>query len=141
MLTFSLVVINSTILLSLGLLHFYWAFGGQWGFEDALPTNKEGERILNPKMIDSVIVGFGLLIFGIYLLIYGGILSLYLPEWVFDYGIWFVSAIFLVRAIGDFRYVGFFKKIKETDFAARDLKYYSPLCLWLSLSNMYLVMA
>jgi len=38
-------------------------------------------------------------------------------------------SIFLLRAIGDFNYVGFFKKIKDTNFGKMDSKYYSPLCL------------
>jgi hypothetical protein len=34
-----------------------------------------------------------------------------------------------LRAIGDFNYVGFFKKIKHTKFGKNDTKYFSPLCL------------
>jgi len=46
---------------------------------------------------------------------------------------WAIPAIFLLRALGDFRYVGFFKKVKTTPFAKADTKFFSPLCLMLGL--------
>ncbi len=42
---------------------------------------------------------------------------------------WLIASIFIIRAIGEFNYVGFFKKIKYTQFGRNDTKYYSPLCL------------
>lgn len=140
MLITSLANINAIILSSLSLIHFYWALGGQWGFAAALPANEQGKRILNPKKIDSTIVATGLLAFTIYILIYRGFIEFHLLAWVHNYGIWLVSTIFLLRAIGDFKYVGFFKKIKNTDFAGRDTKFYSPLCLWLSTSSIFMGM-
>nr|WP_254844256.1 DUF3995 domain-containing protein [Leptospira santarosai] len=44
-----------------------------------------------------------------------------------------LSAMFLFRAIGDFRLVGFFKKIRGTKFAKNDTAFFSPLCLLLSI--------
>lgn len=41
--------------------------------------------------------------------------------------------VFLLRAIGKGKYVGFFKKIKHTRFAKQDTAFYSPLCVWISL--------
>jgi hypothetical protein len=42
---------------------------------------------------------------------------------------WIIPAIFLIRAIGDFKYVGFTKKVKSSTFAELDTKFFSPLCL------------
>ncbi len=131
-------IINAFILAFLSGIHFYWASGGQWGLAGVLPTDKKGKQMLNPKTIDSIIVATGLLGFTIYLLIYTELIDFYLPSWIFDYGIWFIIAIFLLRTIGDFRYIGFFKKVKGTDFARKDTIYYSPLCLWLGLSSLVL---
>jgi hypothetical protein len=36
------------------------------------------------------------------------------------------------RAIGEFKYVGFFKRVRGSRFARRDTLLYSPLCLWLA---------
>ena len=38
----------------------------------------------------------------------------------------------LMRAIGDFRYVGFFKRVRGSRFARMDTTLYSPLCLALA---------
>jgi hypothetical protein len=47
-------------------------------------------------------------------------------------GIWFVAGIFLLRAIGDFHYIGFFKQVRDSRFARLDTLVYSPLCLLLA---------
>jgi hypothetical protein len=44
------------------------------------------------------------------------------------------AAVFFARTVGDFKYVGLFKKIKGTHFSKYDTWFYSPLCLFLSLS-------
>jgi hypothetical protein len=38
----------------------------------------------------------------------------------------------LARAVGEFKYVGFFKRVHGTKFARLDTLLYSPLCLILS---------
>ncbi len=131
--TQTLVIIECSILLLLSLLHFYWALGGKWAFADALPTNEEGKRILNPTKIDSILVGVGLLLFAIFYLAKTAIFIFLLPNWVAHYFGWVIAAIFFLRSVGDFKYVGFFKKIHHTPFAKNDNKYYSPLCLFISL--------
>lgn len=85
--------------------------------------------MLNPRKIDSAIVGLGLFGFGSLYLIHTGLLVWDLPEWLVHIASWIVPGIFLLRAIGEFKYVGFFKKIRSTSFAKRDSKYYAPLCL------------
>ncbi|MEZ4886838.1 MAG: DUF3995 domain-containing protein [Chitinophagales bacterium] len=128
-----------TIFLLLSLLHLYWALGGKWGFNQALPTNEQGERILNPSSFASAIVGFGLLLFAAYYLLKGEfIVAAVVPKWVVKYGGWGISAIFLLRALGDFRYVGFFKSIKNTNFGTMDTKLYAPLCLLIGVAGVIL---
>ena len=122
----------------LGIIHFSWAFGGTWGLEKTLPTNESGERVLNPKNIDSAIVGFGLTFFGLFYLLKSGFLQLPIPVWVMTYGGWIIPGIFIFRAIGDFKYVGFFKKIKNTPFGKADLNFFSPLCLFIGLLGILL---
>jgi hypothetical protein len=128
-------VINAVILLALSIIHIYWAVGGKWGFNHALPTNVEGKRILNPRKIECIIVAGGLFTFAFYYVIRVGVISVSLPEWLNNYGGWIISAIFALRAFGDFKYVGFTKRIKNTDFAKRDTLYFSPLCVFLALTG------
>jgi hypothetical protein len=40
-----------------------------------------------------------------------------------------IGIILLVRAVGDFKYAGFFKRIKGSNFAKYDYWLYSPFCL------------
>jgi len=127
----TLTIIESAIFFILAGIHFNWVIGGEWGFNEALPTNSEGKRVLNPRKIDSFIVSLGLLSFGFFFLIKASLISIELPDWLQNYGGWGIAAIFLLRAIGDFKYIGFFKKVKTTDFAITDSKYFSPLCFLL----------
>ena len=45
---------------------------------------------------------------------------------------WVLAAAMLLRALGDFRYVGFFKRVRTGRFAELDTKFYTPLCLALA---------
>ena len=124
-----LSILLSIILIGLGLIHFNWVIGGKFGFSESLPTKESGERVLNPKKIDSAIVGIGLTIFGIFYILKSGLMEYNIPAWIMKYGSWIIPIIFLLRAIGEFRYVGFFKSIKKTEFGKLDTKLFSPLCL------------
>lgn len=122
----------------LGLIHLSWVFDSKWGFAESLPTNEEGERVLNPKKFGSAIVGLGLCVFALFYLLKSGLISLDLPSWVFQYGSWIIPSIFLLRAIGDFKYIGFFKRIKKTEFGKRDTKLFSPLCFVIAILGVLL---
>ena len=125
---------NILILLAISGIHFFWAFGGHWGADAAIPTNKEGKIMLSPDVFATLIVAFGVLAMALLHLEKVQIISLPIPNWINTYGLKIIAGIFLIRAIGEFRYVGFFKKIKNTKFANLDTKYYSPLCLILSIN-------
>ena len=123
------------IFLFLSSLHFYWAFGGKWGSTAVLPTKDDNtpQKTINPGIIATLTVAFGLLAFGLLPLVVIGTIHFPLPDWLQKSGLWIIAGIFGTRAIGDFNYVGFFKKIKHTTFAKNDTRYYSPLCTVISL--------
>lgn len=125
---------NTLILLSISGIHFFWAFGGRWGADAAIPTSQDGKRMLSPDIFATLVVAFGILAMALLHLEKVQIINLPIPAWINVYGLKIIAGIFLLRAVGDFRYVGFFKKIKETKFADLDTKYYSPLCLLLSIN-------
>lgn len=131
----SFAIFNALILGLTSGIHFYWALGGKGGFELALPRNAQQQKMLNPGPFDCVFIGLGLLIFSLFHLWSVGLLSLELPSWLLPGGLWVVSGIFFLRTIGDFRYVGFSKRIRGTDFSRLDDLYYSPLCLLVSLAS------
>ena len=134
-----LALLNASIFALLGGLHLYWMAGGKWSLAQALPTDPNGgERTMNPGPLACVVVALGLLGFALYNLSLGMGFSLGLPFGAEKWGIWVLAGIFLLRAVGDFRYVGFFKKIKDTAFGRMDTRWYAPLCLYLGLSSAWI---
>ena len=128
-----MVVVISILLfcvfLFLSSLHFYWAFGGRWGSQSVFPKSDDKRPTKNPGKVPTFIVASGLMVCGFFYLIKGGLIAFDLPFWLDQHGFEIIASIFILRAIGEFNYVGFFKKIKYTKFGLNDTKYYSPLCL------------
>lgn len=116
------------IFMTLSALHFYWGFGGKWGSRAVVPTKENGIPVFVPRTISTFVVAVGLLCFGLFYLINYGFIEMSFPIWLDKTGFWIIASIFILRAIGDFNYVGFFKKHKRSKFAINDTKYYSPLC-------------
>ena len=128
-----MILIN--ILIILALIHFYWAWGGKFGLDYALPTDEKGNRLLNPSTLIIYLVGFILLGFAYvaYRLYIGDELSIIIYA---GYGL---AILFLLRSIGDFNFVGLFKKVKNTTFAKYDTWVYTPLFLFISINFLFLV--
>jgi len=123
-------MILTYILLILALLHFYWAVGGKFGLDYALPTDAKGNRLLNPSTFMTYVVGFILLSFAYvtYSRLHVGDESI-----VIIYAGYGVSLLFFLRTVGDFNLVGLFKKVKNTEFAKYDTWVYVPLFFSISL--------
>jgi glucan phosphoethanolaminetransferase (alkaline phosphatase superfamily) len=139
--TILIAVILFLIFSFISAIHFYWAFGGKWGSEAVLPTKNDNQtRVLNPSPLPTLIVAFGLLGFGLLVLISIGLIRFNVPTWLSEHGLWIIASIFMLRAIGDFNYVGFFKQIKHTKFGKNDTKYFSPLCLVIAMLAIILEM-
>jgi len=117
------------IFIILGAFHFYWFFGGTWGVNKVIPTKATELSSLSIPKIATLMVGLSFVFSTLIYLIKPGLINLQLPNWLINYGCWFIPIIFILRAIGEFNYVGFFKRIKNTEFAKADSKIFSPLCL------------
>ena len=112
-------------------LHIYWAFGGRWGWGVAIPQiNKRAA--FSPSRFATVIVAFGLATSALVPLVRTGTLSIPAPFWLSQWSAGVLSLVFCVRAVGDFRLVGFFKRVRGTPFAMWDTRLFSPLCLLLA---------
>ena len=123
------------IFASLAIIHFYWALGGRRSVNAAVPVFADNQQpLFKPGPLPTLIVGLGLLCFaGVILLQMNMITVSWVPAQFVRYISWGITAIFILRAIGDFKYVGFFKSVKATDFGRMDSQYYSPLCLLISI--------
>lgn len=136
-----IVIILITIFLFLSGLHIYWGFGGKWGNGAVIPTKNDNIKVMMPGIVPTFIVALGLLGFGLVVSMNVVELDFKLPVWldvVNKYGLWLIASIFILRAIGEFNYVGFFKKYKQTKFGQNDTKYYSPLCLTIGILTLIL---
>ena len=121
----------------LGGFHFYWLLGGTYGVKKVIPTKSvHATNTLSVPPIATFIVAVTLITFGLMYLQIVALIAIPLPEWVLQFGSWFVPSIFILRAIGEFNYVGFFKKVKETEFAQADSRIFSPLCLGIGIMGM-----
>ena len=110
--------------------HFYWLFGGIWGLDQVIPTKGKDLTSLSIPKIATLVVALVLAIFGMLYFVKSGITNVEIPksyDWIVNYGYWIIPSIFILRGIGDFNFVGIFKKIKDTKFAKADSKIFSPL--------------
>jgi len=124
------------IFLILGGFHFYWLLGGKWGVRKVIPTMKDNKNAVDIPKFATLIVGLILVSFGVMYLIKSGLVNIQIPNWISHYGYWIIPSIFILRAVGEYNYVGFFKKVKNTEFAEADSKIFSPLCLTIGLMGM-----
>lgn len=131
-----LILTNTLILVLISLLHVYWAYGGKWGADAAHPTTRDGEYVINPGKRATLIVAFGLAVFALITLGNFGWFDGVINRKYIDSGTWLITVIFLLRAVGEFNYVGFFKKTTQTVFARNDTKFYSPLCVLIGMISL-----
>jgi hypothetical protein len=124
-------ILLAVIFAILSVFHLYWAAGGRLGISAAIPT-VGGERLFKPSPFATILVAAAL--FAAMLVVLGRIKiwRAFVPGWVFYWGTWVISLLFLLRTIGDFRYVGFFKSVTDTNFAHWDTILFSPLCLFIA---------
>ena len=125
-----LAIMLSVVLIFLAVLHFYWSIFGIKDPEAVLPTNVDTRTIKSPGKFGAVIVGLFLL--GFAFVFINKVIQYTQGIWL-DYAAIGIGILFMVRALGDFKYVGFFKTAKNSKFSLLDTRYYSPLCLLMGL--------
>ncbi len=120
-------VLTSLVLLAAAGVHVYWASGGAWMFDRALPTTPEANFTPGPFL--TLLVAGALAAFAAMV----GFVT-------FDAGPdqlrWLVTAgvaVFSLRAIGDTKVAGFTKAVRHTAFAIADDRWFTPLVVFLAL--------
>lgn len=125
-------VLVAVMLAALGLLHVVWAFGARPLPAAVIPSAVNGAPVLNPGPAITLLVA-GLLLFAASLLLDQVGLGLQLlPPGLTRLGSMGVAGALLLRGIGDFRYVGLFRRVRSTPFARLDTWVYTPLVLTLA---------
>ncbi len=118
------------VLVSLSALHVYWALGGRFSSAAAVPE-VHGAPAFTPGPVATLAVA--LLLMAAALVCAGeGELGGIPKSGLTRLGVWVLAVLFALRAVGDFRLVGFFKRVRGTRFAVLDSRVYSPLCAAIS---------
>lgn len=111
-------------------LHAYWGSGGRWGLANAVPQRKDGGPAFNPGALACFAVSAACAVLAA-MLVWPSVAA---ASWVLRVGLWVALGVFVLRAIGDGRQVGFSKSDRETAFAQADDALYSPLVVGLAFS-------
>jgi hypothetical protein len=121
-------------------LHVFWAFGGSWGKSVAVPE-RHGAPPFRPSRAVTLLVVAGLLLATTCAVVRGGVAATPGDGLAAQVGCWVLAALFGARAVGEGRYVGFLKRVRNTAFARNDTWLYSPLCVVLSAGFLALALA
>jgi hypothetical protein len=116
------------LLSTLGAIHFYWATGGVKGAGVAIPSvpGTRNRPLFTPGRGGTIAVG-------VLLLAGAGVATGQVLPAIQPILLRLIAAVFCMRAVGEFHYVGFFKRVKETPFATWDSRLFSPLSVALGL--------
>ncbi|MDX1996921.1 MAG: DUF3995 domain-containing protein [Thermoanaerobaculia bacterium] len=133
----AIAAIVAGVLAGLSLLHVYWCMVGISGRSIALPEI-DGRPTFQPSRLASFAVAVALGLAAWLVAAQGGFVPPVVSPQVTRLGVIAVGVVFLLRAVGDFRLVGFFKRIRGTPFARWDTRLFSPLCLALGLGCLWL---
>ena len=136
----TLAIVIAALLAALAALHLFWAFGGRWGSAAAIPTwPVDGTPLFSPGLVATLGVAVALATGAALVLVRVGLITPPAgPIRLYRAGVWALGAAFALRAVGDFRYVGAFKRVRGTPFARRDTRLYSPLCAFIAASILWM---
>jgi hypothetical protein len=127
----------------IGALHMYWAFGGRWAADVAVPSleSRPLTSVFKPTPGATLAVAGLLFLAALVVLERSGWTVGVLPAWMSGLGIWVLSAVFVARSLGEFRYVGWFKRVKTTRFAVYDTRVFTPLTTLLAISSVFVALS
>jgi hypothetical protein len=135
-----LAVAVATSLLFLAGLHLFWGFGGRCGAGMAIPKKEDGGMLFHPGFFGCVAVAMVLAAMAWLALDRMAFIPTVLAPSFSLKLCRGVAALFGLRCIGDFHYFGLFCKVRATDFAIMDRKFYTPLCAFYAIAFMLLTM-
>ena len=132
--TFVLAQWLVTVFGAIGLMHVYWALGGQWAAAAVVPQVPVSGFVatvrpaFKPSGWLTLLVAVALLVIAVLVCMRVGwgmpAVQLKTLQWVISA----IALLMFARAIGDSHLVGFFKEVKDSRFARLDTWVYSPLC-------------
>ncbi len=126
----------TAILGALGFVHIYWALGGRSASAAAVPE-LAGRPAFKPSRFATLAVAMTLLLAAVLVATAGRLIVDPIAPPIGRILTFGLGAVFLARSIGDFRLVGFFKRVRGSRFARLDTLVYSPLCMTLGVATLF----
>jgi hypothetical protein len=126
-----LAIVTTLAFVVLALWHFHMARFPARAESGAVPSIG-GKPLFVPSARATVAVGIVLLGFAALVSATAGLWLPSLPRPALSWLSYALALGLLLRAIGEFKYVGFFKRVRGSRFARLDTLLYSPLCLVLA---------
>ena len=120
------------VLLLLAALHMYWVVRGV-GTGAGVPSRVDGTPAMRPGRMASLAVTLALTLAATLVLSRADVLQVAWPKQVPRIGTWGVATAFAARTVGEFHYVGLFKRVRDTPFGRWDTRLYTPLCAALAI--------
>lgn len=134
-----LVAISAAgIFLALSALHLFWALGGKLAGSAAIPSTNGVAAFVPGRPMTALVAG-ALFAAALVVAATGEVIRLPLPNAAVTMMASLLALILAVRAVGDFRLVGMFKRANDSRFAELDTLVYSPLCALLALAILFLI--
>ena len=116
------------VLVALAGIHIYWAVTGAASGSGFVPES-HGQPLFHPSRLATVAVAAALLVAAYIAAARGQLMTPAAPGSLIHWLCIGAGVVFVLRAVGEFHYVGFFKSVHGTRFAALDTWVFSPLCL------------
>jgi len=121
------------VFVGLSALHVFWAAGGRFGGVAAVPR-QGGAALFRPSPLGTLAVAVALAAAAASVAAAAGWFGAAGPRRAGRLFTYVLAVLFFLRAIGDFRYVGFFKSMGDEPFRSWDTWLFSPLCLAIALA-------
>ena len=126
---FLMQTLVGAIIFGISAIHFYWVFGGKWGLSVALPEPVDlSKSFPKPGPFLTILVALAFLIMS--LIVFGAKILPFTEKQIYYLRI-AIGMVFLLRSLGDFKYFGFFRKIKNTNFSKFDTQFFTPLSFFI----------
>jgi len=120
-------------LLFIAAIHAYWTVGGKRWLTAAIPV-EDGRPAFLPTPAATFTISFGALLAAMVIPGSAGMYTDPQPEALYQWTPWVLAVIFGLRAMGDFRYMGLFRRIGQSRFATWDANFYTPFSIIMCLA-------
>lgn len=125
--------------MAMALWHFYMALA-RWSREGGAVPSVGGKPLFVPSRKATFAVGVVLLLFAGLVAATAKMFPVGLPIAALSWLSYALALGLLARAVGEFKYVGFFKRVRDSRFATPDTWVYSPRCLLLAAGGAFVAL-